>query len=70
MFSAKIDVLPSHGQNFADASAGGQHEVDDVGQIAGLPRPSLSGSGLLPSADRRADAFQVLGFEGAHGTAC
>ena len=48
MFGAKIDVLPPHSQNFADADAGGEHEVDDVGQVAGVPRSRLTASGLLP----------------------
>jgi hypothetical protein len=57
------------GQDLADARAGGEHEVDDVGQVAGVARSRLAGSGFLPLPDRRADALQVLGFEGQHGAA-
>ncbi|GAB1643194.1 hypothetical protein KRMM14A1259_36170 [Krasilnikovia sp. MM14-A1259] len=60
---------PPHGQYLADADAGGEHEIDDIGQVAGVPRSRLAGSGLLPLADRRADGFQVFGFEGPHGAA-
>lgn len=35
---------------FADAGAGGEHEVDDVDQIAGVSGSGLAWDGLLPEA--------------------
>jgi hypothetical protein len=49
-------------RDLADAGAGSEHEVDDVGQVAGGPRPGLAWCRPLPAADRGANGLQV--FEG------
>jgi hypothetical protein len=43
--SGEVQVFPAQSEGLADTSAGGEHEVDDVGQVAGI-----SGSSTDPRA--------------------
>ncbi len=55
--------LPIAPPGFADAGAGGEHEVDDV---AGGPRSRHAGGRFLPLPDGCADTVQLLPVEGAN----
>ena len=55
----EVEIFPSQGKDLADAGACGEHEVDGVGQVAGVPRSRPAGDGLLPLTDRR--AYRVQG---------
>jgi hypothetical protein len=56
----QVEVCPAQGEDFADAGAGGEHEVDDVGLVAGVSGSGFAGDGLLPVPDRRPDGVKVL----------
>jgi len=47
----------------------GEHQVDDVRQIAAVPWSRLAGDRSLPVADRRADGLEILVGEGDDSTA-
>ncbi|WP_158610822.1 hypothetical protein [Micromonospora endolithica] len=64
----EVQVLPSQG-DVTDADAGGEHEVDDVGEVAVVSWPGPAGDEALPVADRRPDGLKVFVGEGDDGAA-
>ncbi|GIM87205.1 hypothetical protein Sar04_39410 [Salinispora arenicola] len=56
----EIHVGPSQYQHLTDTSAGGEHQVNDVGQVARGLRLRLPRRGLLPLADRYPYVLQVF----------
>jgi hypothetical protein len=66
----RVDPIRRCGRlgDFADPGAGGQQQVDDVGEVVGVPGAGLAGCGLLPGADRGANPVEVVHgerFDGA-----